>query len=670
MLENNWHKKEEPFLSMTGLGGAPFQQVLAASTSKIYVDDVFSTDLWTGNSTTQTITNDIDLSGEGGLVWIKGRNDTWTHALFDTERGPGFELDSTQDYGHDSDTQVSSQKDLYQFNSNGYSIGQNYNSYINRNGDTFVGWTFRECPGFFDIVTYTGNGTSGRTIAHNLGSVPGCIMVKRTSDTADWAVYHRANKGFFATDPISNLHLHLNQNHTAQGSSAYWNDTDPTSDVFTVGNSNDVNQNGQTYVAYLFAHDDQSFGTDEDEAIIKCGSYTGTGSLLSVDLGFEPQWLLIKKTQTATATWVMWDTMRGFTISGVDDKFLKANESSAEGTYSSVGITPTGFQVESGDSNTNNSGDNVIYIAIRRPHKPPTAGTDVFAIDTRGSTGDGKAPTYRSGFPVDMQFNRNVTYAGGDMQISARLTQGKQMHTNLTGAESTNSGMMFDYMNGVQTDTGTGSSQYAWMFKRAPGFFDVVTYTGNSSSGRTVSHNLGAVPELMIFKSRNGTRSWRVYASSIGAGGSVRLEADAAEDSNSAYWSTPTADNIILGTDNDTNSSSYNYIAYLFASLAGISKVGSYSGSSSNVTVDCGFTNGARFVLIKRTNGSGEWFVYDSTRGLTTNTDPYLRLNNNAAQANESENWVESHSSGFKVNSTAPSDMNGSGNTYIFLAIA
>ena len=183
-------------------------------------------------------------------------------------------------------------------------------------------------------------------------------------------------------------------------------------------------------------------------------------------------------------------------------------------------------------------------------------------------------------------------------------------------------------------------------------------------------HNLGAVPELMIIKSRDNNRAWRVYNSSIGAGGSLRLNSDAAVDSNSAYWSTPTADNIILGTDNDTNSSSYSYIALLFASLDGISKVGTYSGSSSDVTVDCGFTSGSRLVIIKRTNGSGEWFLYDSVRGLTTGIDPYVRLNSNSAQANESENWVENHNSGFKVNSTAPSDMNGSGNTYIFLAIA
>ena len=660
MLENNWHKKEEPFLSMTGLGGAPFQQILTASSEKTYIDDVFSTFLYKGTGAIRAINNGIDLSGEGGMVWVKTRNTDVRHGLFDTEQGTGKALVPNENWA-----QVTDNAELISFNSNGFTLGASSGyQFSNANGNDQVSWTFRKAPGFFDVVTWTGNGTSGRTISHNLGSVPGSIWVKRTSAADNWWVYHRS---------VGNTkYLYLNSTVTGYTGSEAWNNTTPTASVFTVGDDTAVNSNGETYIAYLFGHDDQSFGEDSDEAVIKCGSFTASdGSPHTVTVGFEPQWVAVKRT-TSIGDWTILDNMRGWVADTSSNSTVRllANLSNAEeGVADMSGLTSTGFIVDDG-AITYGSNQDYIYIAIRRPHKPPEAGTDVFAIDTRGSTGDGNEPTYRSGFPVDMQFNRNVTYAGGDMSISARLTQGKQMHTNLTGAESTNSGMMFDYMNGVQTDTGTGASQYAWMFKRAPGFFDVVRYTGNSSSGRTVTHNLGAVPELMIFKSQNGTRSWRVYASSIGAGGSVRLEADAAEDSNSAYWSTPTADNIILGTDNDTNSSSYNYIAYLFASLAGISKVGSYSGSSSNVTVDCGFTNGARFVLIKRTNGSGEWFVYDSVRGLTTNTDPYLRLNNTAAQATESENWVESHSSGFKVNSTAPSDLNGSGNTYLFLAIA
>ena len=642
-----------------------------------YVDDVFSTDLWTGNTGTQTITNGIDLSGEGGMVWIKGRNDTWTHALFDTERGPGFELDSSQDYGHDSDTQVSSQKDLYQFNSNGYSIGQNYNSYINANGDTFVGWTFRECPGFFDIVTYTGNGTSGRTIAHNLGSVPGCIMVKRTSDSADWAVYHRANEGFFASDPVSNLHLHLNQNHTAQGSSAYWNDTDPTSTVFTVGNSNDVNQNGETYVAYLFAHDDQSFGDDSDEAIIKCGSYTGTGSLLDVNLGFEPQWLLIKKTQTSTATWVMWDTMRGFTVSGIDDKFLKANESSAEGTYSSVGITATGFQVESGDSNTNSSGDNVIYIAIRRPHKPPSAGSEVYgAADYTGA--GSAAVTFDLGITVDtyLQFSADTNY--DFKHFGARLLGLKGIYTVSGSAEFT-SKYDFDVQTGLNMTSGTentannsGTAYRLRGFKRAAKFHDVVAYAGDNTNPRSITHNLGVAPELIILKQRGGD-SWAVYSAVTGSSKEHWLnnQTNSGFFTGNSIWTgtDPTASVFYVKKDGQVNQSGDNYIAWLWASLSGVSKVGSYTGTGSNIDVDCGFTAGARFLLIRRTDAAGNYYVFDSERGIVSGNDPFIELDTSDSEVTNTD-YIDPLNAGFTVTSSAPAGLNASGGTYLFLAVA
>ena len=650
---------------------AKLMSAAGAAEDPIYVDDVFSTFLYEGNgSTGQTINNGIDLSGEGGMVWIKDRDAANNHAIYDTERGVQKLLKANEDHAEDNSS--TGTKDLHQFNSNGFSIGEDNAAYLNTNNNSHCSWTFRKCPGFFDIVTYTGNGTSGRTIAHSLGSVPGCIMVKRRSDSADWAVYHRANEGFFASDPVSNLHLHLNQNHTAQGSSAYWNDTDPTSSVFTVGNSNDVNQNGETYVAYLFAHDDQSFGDGGDEAIIKCGSYTGTGSFLSVDLGFEPQWLLIKKTQTATATWVMWDTMRGFTASGINDKFLKANESSAEGTYSSVGITPTGFQVESGDSNTNNSGDNVIYIAIRRPHKPPSAGTDVFAIDTK-SAKSANTPSYTTNFSVDFALRRNNITSTNSVTMFARLTATERFLLDSTAAATTDATFddHFKFNNGYGDFSSGDSNDYGYFFKRAPGFFDVVVYKG-ASGAQTINHNLGVTPGLIIIKK---TSEASYYPATVyhGTTGNLLLN-----DFSSGYGSNNAVNhsNISATTfevksgSGDVNDVGETHIAYLFASLTGISKVGSYSGSSSDVTVDCGFTNGARFVVIKRTNGSGEWFLYDSVRGLTTNNDPYLRLDNTAAQATESENWVESHSSGFKVNSANISDLNGSGNTYFFLAIA
>jgi hypothetical protein len=141
--------------------------VLAAVLGEDAVDvaDVFSTDLYTGNGSTQSITNGVDLSGDGGLAWIKGRSGATDHQLFDTERGATKELisNSTAAEATDADT-------LTSFNSDGFSIGADSN--VNTNTATYVGWSFRKAPKFFDVVTYTGTG-SARTVAHNLGSVPG-----------------------------------------------------------------------------------------------------------------------------------------------------------------------------------------------------------------------------------------------------------------------------------------------------------------------------------------------------------------------------------------------------------------------------------------------------------------------------------------------------------------
>ena len=113
----------------------------------------------------------------------------------------------------------------------------------------------------------------------------------------------------------------------------------------------------------------------------------------------------------------------------------------------------------------------------------------------------------------------------------------------------------------------------------------------------------------------------------------------------------------------------YNYVAYLFATLAGISKVGTYSGTGSDVNVDCGFTSGARFVLVKRTDSSGDWYHWDSVNGIVAGNDPYLLLNSDAAQVTNTD-YIDPLSSGFTVTSSAGSDLNASGGTYLFLAIA
>ena len=277
---------------LLGVAGA------ASADPPLYVDDVFSPYLYDGTSATQTITNGIDLSGEGGLTWIKSRNVVDNHLLYDTERGATKQLISNSTNGETTESRFSS------FNSNGFTVTTNDNE-INDSAYDYTSWSFRKAPGFFDCVTWSGNGVNGRSISHSLGSKPGFFIVKCTSHGSEnWNVYH--------TSVGATKYLTLDTTNQANTSSSLWNNTEPTATVFTVGDGGGLNATGRTYVAYLFADDDQSFGTGRDESIIKCGSYTGNGSTHNfVNVGFEPQWLLIKRTDGDGQNWHIFDVMRG-----------------------------------------------------------------------------------------------------------------------------------------------------------------------------------------------------------------------------------------------------------------------------------------------------------------------------------------------------------------------
>lgn len=653
---------------------AKLMSAAGAAADSVYVDDVFSTFLYDGTGSAQTITNGIDLSGEGGLVWLKSRNNAYDHRLTDTERGLGKALESNTDYAEFTTAHCVNGS----FNSDGFSLSNTGTpSAVNTSGDDICSWTFRKCPGFFDIVTYTGNGTSGRTVAHNLGSVPGCIMVKRTSDSADWAVYHRANKGFFATDPVSNLHLHLNQNHTAQGSSSYWNDTDPTSSVFTVGNSNDVNQNGETYVAYLFAHDDQSFGDDGDESIIKCGSFTASsGSPHTVTVGFEPQWVIIKRTATNIGNWTIIDNMRGWMADTSSNGTIRvlADENNAEdGVADMSGLTSTGFTVDDG-AITYGSNQHYVYIAIRRPHKPPEAATDVFTAVARSGTSASITASPGNNRVTDMVITK-ARNAGNNHVISSRIAGQTVLGTDSDSDDNNTfwtDKIFWDKMSGVGYGTYdqvnvSGRNYIDLFFKRAAKFFDVVHFGSPSGGSQTISHSLTVPPEMIWVKNRDSSYDWQVYHQALGTTSWLYLnQSYAASTSNSPGFANVGATTFDVG--NYVSVAGSRNIAYLFATLPGISKVGSYTGTGSDLNIDCGFTNGARFVLIKRTTGTTDWWYVDTARGINSGNDPALMINSSSSETS-SYDLVDPYPAGFTA-ASGTSAINTSGETYIYLAIA
>ena len=648
------------------------------------VDDVFSTYLYDGNGGTQSIVNNIDLT-EGGLVWTKRRdsNTNGDHTLYDTERGTGTggRLRSNNNQQAYSPTDA-----VTAFNNNGFSIGADAS--INTNSAEYVSWTFRKAAKFFDVVTYTGDGSTTKTVSHNLDSTPAMILFKRTDASGNWVVYH-------ANTPTSDggsgnytqPYLRLNGTFPTTSLGDYGNNLTPTSTVIrtpihdtTTNTADSVNVNGATYVAYLFAHNnnDGGFGPDQDQDIIKCGSYTGAyPSDVTVDLGFEPQFIFVKNA-TASSNWGLFDVMRGMPLG--DCNTLVADTSGAEngvlGSGEAFEATPTGFIVNSGLTAVNNAGATHIYMAIRRgPLAQPTAGTQVFAIDTAG----GGPPTFTSGFPVDLSLLKNVASSSGDWNLFDRIRgDTKELNTNSSAAESTNAGTYYnqDLMTGIGTNTGTSVNTYQWMWKRAPSYFDVVAYTGTGSA-RTLNHNLGVAPEMIWLKQRNTSQSWDVYHAGIDASAPqdyyVQLDTTGARSNNSNRWNNtaPTSSVFTVGTAASVNGSGDTYIAYLFATVAGVSKVGSYTADGNAQNIDCGFSSGAKFVLIKRSDSTGNWFILDTARGIVAGNDPLLELNSTSAQDSGYDN-MDPYNAGFTITAyggTSPY-LNISGATYIFYAIA
>jgi len=634
----------------------------SAGGDPVYVEDVFSTYIYMGNDGTNQIINGIDLSGEGGMVWQKARS-TYVadHLLTDSVRGINGIIKSNT-----TAAQVTANSTHFQsWNNNGFTLGSGFTAYENFSGivDGIVSWSFRKAEKFFDIQTWTGNDVQGREISHALGSTPGCIICKDlTNASANWIVY---NSGTGATKAT-----YLNTTDSAVTASLFWDDTAPTDSVFTIGDFSSINASGRNYVAYLFASDAGGFGDDGDENIVKCGSYTGNGTVgREVNLGFEPQWFLVKP--NASDGWYLFDSVRGWSDSLA--AAIRPNTNDEEGNgfyYLPINATGIAFNASSGGA-LNANGTEYIYIAIRRgPMKIPEDATKVFAVDQGGNAGSATVMAYTAGFPVDAAFHTR-TEANQDRFWSSRLAGANYLRSNATAAQVYNAAWTFDSNTQYFNDYAANTS-YAYMFQRAPGFMDVVLYTGKKPTVNTVSHTLTVIPELIIVKSRSYADEWPVYCATLGASSSLSLNTASSESGSSDYWNnaTPTASVFTLGDRGEVNTSTAAYIAYLFATVAGVSKVGSYTGNAGYaVNVDCGFSAGAKFILIKRTDATGDWYVYDTVRGITAVNDPYFFLNNTAAQVTNT-NYIASLSSGFTVTSSAPAGLNASSGTYIFLAIA
>jgi hypothetical protein len=327
------------------------------ATSTTQANDYFDATVYTGTGSALTVTN----SGmQPDWVWIKNRTSAGSSGLWDAIRGVNQRLISNLTNAEDTNSGVSA------FNSNGFSVGTAAN--YNTNGNSFIAWQWRasnaagvtntagtitstvsaNTTSGFSIVTYTGNATSGATVGHGLGATPAMIIVKNRSTGTNWPVYH-------ANLTSAAYLLTLNTTNAQATDSAAWNNTAPTSTLFTLGSSTGTNGSTNNLVAYCFA---------PVAGYSAFGSYTGNGSTDGpfVFTNFRPRFVMFKRTDASGNSWILLDTSRN-TYNAVD-AFLSADLSNAESTSYPVDFLSNGFKIRATTSNLNTNGGTYIYMAL------------------------------------------------------------------------------------------------------------------------------------------------------------------------------------------------------------------------------------------------------------------------------------------------------------------
>ena len=296
----------------------------------------FNTKLYTGNSGTQAITG---VGFAPNIVWLKRRDAYAGWKQFDTVRGVNKPMATNSSNSQGSDTNM-----LTAFGSDGFTLGSSTD--VNNNTSPNVSWNWIEKAGVCDIVSFTGNG-SARTISHSLGSVPTFYVVKSRSNTTSWACYHQSQ----GPTKIAGL---FNDQSAPESNANFFNNTEPTSSVFSVGSDNTLNGNGRTFIAYLFG----------DTSMSKMGSYIGNGNAdgTFVPLNFSPAMILVKCTSASNENWMMVDNKRiGF---NTKNEQLFPNTPDDEETNTEVNFLSNGFKLLRDNSRMNGTNATYMYLAF------------------------------------------------------------------------------------------------------------------------------------------------------------------------------------------------------------------------------------------------------------------------------------------------------------------
>lgn len=540
---------------------------------------------YSGNQTDGTRISGLPFTPD--LVWLKERDSTSGHQLYDSVRGADYGLRS------ESTAAEFSLGEFGGFDKNGFIV--NNSNGINQSGQTYVAWAWdagdsdpvsntdgsitstvkaSQANGF-SIVTFTSNGSSGQTIGHGLGVAPKMVIAKNRSSTGNWWVYHY---------DIGNAnYMELNTTIASTGGANVWSSTHPSSTVVYSGLNSLVPTSGHEVVMYCFADvtGKQKFGT-----------YTGNGSAdgPEVTLGFRPGFVMLKRTND-TSNWRIYDSSRN-PLNDVSHD-LYPDTSDSEGTTDAIRFTDDGFKlVFAGGTGLNASGSTYIYAAFA------------------GSYSD------------------YITDYNTDGSIDSR----------------------------VKASDTTG--------------FSIVSYVGTGANA-TVGHGLSAAPDMIIVKRREAASAWEVQHSALGAVAnqdiSLNETTGAASGGVERWHQLPTSSVFSVGTGSNTNASGEGMIAYCWTATTGVSSFGSYTGTGSNQTINFGFR--PAFFLTKSTSAGDPWVILDATRETVNDRNFVLQPNSSAVEDTDNDDVVEFTDTGVVIKSTSGWS-NRSGIDYIYAAFA
>jgi hypothetical protein len=648
----------------------PIQQMLLGAGAKKkekYIDDYFKSITWHGANSSTVVNTGVNITSsgsDGGAIFVKNRTSNSTGwVVQDSVRGFGSSNrsafnSSASDTNGTNASSTNNEGYISGVDANNTDVGPgrftvtadltSSNSYdwrkVAKTGEKYVGTVFAKCENFFDIVEYSGDSSTNKSVAHSLGVAPASMWIKRTDVNSEWIWWHKD----MPNDASGFTTLTSNNNDSTDANCFT---TLPDANNFYVNSNYGVtNTAGGAYICYLFADHSSSnrgnFGgyTDNYGDVIKCGTFTNEAW---VDLGFVPQWVMLKCIDADPADAEVYTSATRFAADSSHTRYQLMNTDNAEQSlarfkYWGPNISNDQMGFYSGGSGIN--AGKWIYIAVRKPdgYVGKLAGQvdrneavwNYNYFNFRNSSNNNTtSPNFYSDFPVTMGFYK-AKNSNDDAHFGIRLYSGKEFDPSSGSSGSTEQEtIVFDsHQSTGWAGNSIATQTNSWMWGEWRGF-DCEVYRGDGqSAGNDIYHMLNSEARMIWVKSLDRDGNWQVYIKpTSGTGyshGRFEINSTNAEGSQ---WQ----NGYIMGTGNThisvgggdasnnqkyVNQNNYHYMCLAWSDVPGYQKIGSYTSSSP--TIDLGFT--PRLMMFRKFSGSNWYVIYNvSGNPLTFGSNDY-----------------------------------------------